>query len=211
MDNAFHLHEIPGAGLGPWLDALGELRIRVFREFPYLYDGTAEYEKAYLEVYLKSPRSRIVLVTDDSEKLIGATTCLPLADEGPEFQQPFLQNGHDVERILYLGESMLLPEWRGRGLGKEFFVRREAHARDLGLPVTAFCAVDRTHDHPARPAGYRSLEPFWESRGYVKRPELRAEFSWKDIGETDESPKSLTFWVKSLDLSDGGPLAINRA
>ena len=41
MDNAFHLHEIPGAGLGPWLDALVELLIRVFREFPYLYYGTA--------------------------------------------------------------------------------------------------------------------------------------------------------------------------
>lgn len=27
-------------------------------------------------------------------------------------------------------------------------------------------------DHPLRPAGYRLLDDFWRSQGYVKHPEL---------------------------------------
>ena len=189
--------EIEGTELAPWLDALGDLRMRVFREFPYLYEGTLEYERDYLRVYQNSGRSRIVLVTDGGGNLIGATTCLPLAEESAEFRQSFVAAGIDVNRCLYFGESIVLPEWRGLGLGKEFFVRREEHARRLGLDMTTFCAVDRPADHPLRPAGYRPLDGFWASRGYQKQAALKVEFSWKEIGESRDSPKTLTFWTKS--------------
>jgi GNAT superfamily N-acetyltransferase len=197
MENTGVIHELRGAELEPWLDALGSLRIRVFREFPYLYDGSSDYERDYLRIYQETPGSLVVLVTSPAGEVVGATTCLPLAAEGPEFRQPFEQQGIDVSEILYFGESLLLPEWRGRGLGKAFFDHRETHARRLGLPVTAFCAVDRPPDHPLRPDHYRPLDGFWESRGYVKQPALRATFSWKEIGEPTESPKTLTFWTKS--------------
>lgn len=193
----FQIQELRSGQLETWLDALGGLRIRVFREFPYLYDGSLENERDYLRTYQKAADSLMVIVTDSSGKLVGATTCLPMIEEGPEFQEPFIQQGHDLSRIMYFGESILLPEWRGRGLGKMFFERREAHARRLGLKTTAFCAVDRPGDHPLRPADFRSLDGFWESRGYVKQPSLRTSFTWKEIGEETESPKTLTFWMKS--------------
>ncbi len=193
---SIELLEIPGTGLEPWIDALGGLRIRVFREFPYLYDGSLEYERDYLRIYQNKASSRIVLATLEGAGLIGATTCIPLAEEGPEFQAPFLEAGMDVSGILYFGESIVLPEWRGRGLGKEFFLRREAHARRLGLDTCAFCAVDRPADHPQRPAEYRPLDGFWSSLGYTRHPDLKAVFHWKETGEHAESPKSLTFWMK---------------
>ena len=37
MEDGFRIHELMGSALEPWLDALGELRIRVFREYPWLY------------------------------------------------------------------------------------------------------------------------------------------------------------------------------
>ncbi len=197
MHENLQIHELQGPQIEPWLDALGGLRIRVFRDYPYLYDGTLEYERDYLRTYQKAAGGLVVIVTDNQGSAVGATTCVPLAEEGPEFQSPFLKQGHEVSRILYFGESILLPEWRGRGLGKEFFDRREAHARRLGLTTTAFCAVDRPDDHPLRPAGYRPLDGFWLSRGYVKQPALQASFTWKEIGEATESPKTLTFWMKS--------------
>lgn len=197
MGSPLTIHEISGAELEPWLDALGELRIRVFREFPYLYDGTLDYEREYLGIYQWCARSRIVLVTTADGGLIGATTCMPLADEAPEFQKPFLDAGLGVDDCLYFGESIVLPEWRGGGLGREFFARREDHARRLGLATTAFCAVDRPENHPLRPREYRALDGFWSSQGYIKRPSLQAVFSWKEIGEETESPKTLTFWTKS--------------
>jgi GNAT superfamily N-acetyltransferase len=189
--------EIDGTELSPWLDALGELRIRVFREYPYLYDGSLRYEREYLGIYQQCGRSRIVLVTTPDGSLIGATTCMPLADETAEFQAPFLKTGIDVNRCLYFGESIVLPEWRGLGLGREFFARREAHARRLGLGTTTFCAVDRPENHPLRPAGYRTLDEFWNGLGYAKQTGLQAVFPWKEIGEACESPKTLTFWTKS--------------
>jgi GNAT superfamily N-acetyltransferase len=189
------LQNFHGAELAPHLDALGELRIAVFREYPYLYVGTLEHEREYLRTYLQSSGSLVVLVFDD-DRVVGATTCLPMLDEGPEFQAAFVQAGYDLATICYFGESILLPAYRGKGIGKEFFVRREAHVRTLGMKLSTFCAVDRPAGHALRPVGYRELDDFWRSQGYVRHPELQATFVWKEIGEEVESPKTLTFWVK---------------
>jgi len=197
MRHGLTILERRGAELEPWIERLGELRIRVFREYPYLYDGTLEEERAYLGTYLDSPDSLAVLVTGPDGGLVGATTCLPLATGDPDFREPFIRHGLEVSSICYFAESIVLPEFRGQGLGKEFFTRREAHARSLGLTRCAFCAVDRPADDPRRPPDYRPLDGFWQSRGYVKHPELQATFEWKEIGETAASPKTLTFWMKS--------------
>ncbi|RYD32598.1 MAG: GNAT family N-acetyltransferase [Verrucomicrobiaceae bacterium] len=196
MPENFHVHELRGSEVTPHLHALGGLRIRVFRDYPYLYDGTLEYEMDYLKVYQDTQDSLVVLVMDDEGNAVGATTCLPLAAEGPEFRKPFEKAGIDPGGVMYFGESILLSEWRGLGIGKLFFDRRESHARALGKKVTAFCAVDRADDHPLRPAGYRPLDTFWQSRGYVKQPGLQATFIWKETGEDHESPKTLTFWTR---------------
>lgn len=194
---SFQIHELRSSQVEPWIDALGGLRIRVFRDFPYLYDGTLESERDYLQTYQKAVGSLVVIITDSSGTLVGATTCLPMIEEGPEFQEPFIQQGYDLNQIMYFGESILLPEWRGRGIGRIFFERREDHARRLGLKTTTFCAVDRPEDHPMRPVNYRTLDGFWESCGYVKQPNLQTSFTWKEIGEQTESPKTLTYWMKS--------------
>jgi GNAT superfamily N-acetyltransferase len=188
--------QLRGADVEPWLDALGLLRIAVFREYPYLYDGTLEYERDYLRTYVRSSDSLVVLVVSESDGVVGATTCLPLHDEGPEFQAPFKQHDYRVDDVCYFGESILLPELRGRGYGKEFFRLREAHAQSLGFKWTGFCAVDRPADHPSRPGTYRPLDEFWTSQGYIRHPEMQAVFVWKEINEAQESPKSLTFWLK---------------
>ncbi len=194
----YQIHELHGSEVEPWLDALGFLRIRVFREYPYLYDGSLAYERDYLKIYQKATGSLVVIVTDSNGEAVAATTCLPMIEEGPEFQTPFIAQGHDLGEIMYFGESIALPEWRGRGLGKEFFTRREAHAQRLGSKITTFCVVDRPDDHPLRPANFRPLEEFWKSRGYLKEPSFQTSFSWKEIGEENESPKTLTFWMKTL-------------
>jgi GNAT superfamily N-acetyltransferase len=189
------LQNFHGPELEPHLDALGTLRITVFREYPYLYDGSLEYERDYLRVYLRSKGSLVVLAFD-GDRVVGATTCLPMLDEGPEFQAAFVKAGYDLSTICYFGESILLPQYRGQGIGKAFFTRREAHVQALGLKLSTFCAVDRPADHPLRLTGYRPLDDFWRSLGYTKRSELQATFEWKEIGEEIESPKTLTFWTK---------------
>jgi len=187
-----------GAAIAPLIGELAELRITVFREFPYLYDGTLDYESRYLQTYAKAPDSLCVLVRDAGQ-VVGAATALPLADETVEFQQPFLTQGWPMERIYYFGESLLLPAYRGRGLGRRFFAEREARARQLGrFAWCAFCAVQRPDDHPRRPPHYRSLHGLWHSEGFVEHPELTTQYLWQDLDEATESPKPMTFWLKEL-------------
>ena len=42
------------------------------------------------------------------------------------------------------------------------------------------------------------LDEFWKHRGYSQRPDLVATFSWRDIGERDESEKPMIYWMKTL-------------
>ncbi len=191
------LQKLAGRQIATHLSALADLRIRVFRDWPYLYEGSRDYEAHYLEVYLDCPRSLCVLAWD-GERCVGASTCLPLADALPDMQQPFVEQGMDLSRIDYFGESVLLREYRGRGLGVAFFAEREAHARGLGLSLCAFCAVDRDADDPRRPAGYAGNDAFWSKRGYRQQPQLRSTFSWPDIGQSQHSDKSMTFWMRDL-------------
>lgn len=174
---------------------LARLRIGVFRAFPYLYDGTPESEEAYLRTYLDTGDA-VVILARDGDAVVGASTAIPLAQETAQVRAPFETSELGVSDVLYLGESVLLPEYRGRGLGHAFFDGREAHARRLGLGVTAFCAVQRPENHPARPANYRPLNAFWAARGYVERPDLNTTMEWQDVGETAETPKPMRFWLR---------------
>lgn len=179
------------------VEGLADLRIAVFREWPYLYEGGHAYERKYLQTYLDCPDSLIVVVRD-GDRCVGASTALPLRDAEPEMQAPFRQRGLDIDAIDYFGESVVLPEWRGRGLGVKFFELREAHARELGLQQCTFCAVERSPDHPARPAQYQPNDAFWRRRGYEKVAGLQCRYDWPDIGETAASSKPMQFWMKTL-------------
>jgi len=196
MTISFTYEELHGEALRPFLSDLGRLRIAVFREYPYLYDGDLAYEESYLETYVRSERSCIVLLKS-GDQIVGATTSLPMADESSEFQAPFLAAGYDLDDVFYFGESIILPAFRGRGAGHEFFRRREAHSRRVGpFRYTAFCAVDRPVDHPRRPADYAGLDEFWTRMGYRKNSALKCALEWKEIGEQVASRKTLSYWLK---------------
>jgi GNAT superfamily N-acetyltransferase len=189
---------LTGPAIAPFLSDLAALRIRIFRDFPYLYDGDPGYEQTYLRTYINSPRAAVILARD-GETIIGATTCLPLADETPNIQKPFMDAGQDVQKIFYFGESVLDPAYRGRGIGVTFFEVREAHATSFNAYSTAaFCAVDRPGSHPLRPAGYTPLDAFWNHRGFTRQAHLTCQISWRDLGEPAETEKTLTFWTKPL-------------
>ena len=198
MDDIITLESLSGAALLPHLDAVAALRIAVFRDWPYLYDGDLAYERAYLDAYAKATDS-IVVLARDGDVVIGASTGIPLAADTAEFKTPFVARGIDVANVFYCGESVLLPAFRGRGIGHAFFDAREAHARTLGgFAWTAFAAVDRDADDPRRPVDHRGNEAFWAKRGYLRQPGMTMHLRWNETGIGDiEHP--LTFWLRPLD------------
>ncbi len=179
----------------PLIPKLAELRIRVFRDFPYLYEGNLDYETNYLKIYTASTQS-VIVAAFDGDELVGLATAIPLRDEADYIQKPFLDAGIDVTEIYYFGESVLLKEYRGQGIGHKFFEGREIAAKKFGFQTTCFCEVIRPVGHSMRPENYSPLDDFWKRRGYEKHNELRSEFSWPDIGESTETLKPMVYWMK---------------
>ncbi len=180
------------------LPRVAELRIQVFRDWPYLYDGTRGYELSYLERFADA-QGAIIVAAFDGDAIIGVATGTPMTEHADEFAAPFRKAGYKVGKLFYFGESVLLSAYRGRGIGHQFFDHREAHARSLGLFThTTFSSVIRPDVHPLRPTDARALEPFWEKRGYKKLDGMIANFDWKDIDQPGKTAKPMQFWIRPL-------------
>ncbi|HEX5660533.1 MAG TPA: GNAT family N-acetyltransferase, partial [Polyangiales bacterium] len=171
----------------------------VFREFPYLYDGSLAYEREYMRSFAASPRSTLVIARD-GEAVVGAATATPLLEHGEAdvAAQALRTVGFDPAQVYYFGESVLLQAYRGRRIGHAFFDHREAAAREHGFAVASFCAVDRPRDHTSRPSDYVPHDVFWSKRGYRRHPGAVATFTWRDLGDAEESAKPMVFWTKEL-------------
>lgn len=195
------IEALSGPALMPVLPELARLRIEVFRDFPYLYDGTVEYEEAYLKKFAAAAGA-VCVVARDPERggaIIGASTGGPLMSVDPGFAAPFKAKGYDPAAVFYCSESVLQKGYRGRGLGHAFFDQREAHAKKLGgFKHVAFAAVVRPADHPLRPSDYQPLDAFWMKRGYRRADGIVGSYAWKDIDQPDETSKDMQFWIREL-------------
>lgn len=188
---------VTGAGLAEIIPALARLRIAVFRDFPYLYDGDAAYEASYLADFAAADGAVVVVARDDAE-IVGAATAAPLATQDAAWRDPLAAAGFDIARTFYFGKSVLLGRYRGQGIGHAFFDHREAQARAHGAAHAAFCSVIRAADHPARPADYRPLDAFWRGRGYAPLDGVTAWFDWKAVGGRVEEAHELQYWMRAL-------------
>ena len=189
---------LSGAALTARLDALAGLRIRVFREWPYLYDGDPAHEARYLAAYAQSPGALVVAASTAQGEAVGMATCQPGHEASEKLRASWAAAGLDAATLCYFGESVLLPEYRGQGAGVRFFQQREAHARRLGLSIAAFCSVVRNENDPRWPRDYTPLDGFWGNRGYAARPDISTVMSWREVDDTLKTPHVLSFWIKKL-------------
>jgi GNAT superfamily N-acetyltransferase len=188
---------LTGDELAEHLPALAVLRIAVFSDYPYLYDGDAEYEHRYLAEYAAAPNA-VLVAAFDGDTIVGAATASPMSAQKPEFRAAFEERGFDTAKLFYFGESVLLPRYRGHGIGHAFFDHREDAARKAGAEAAIFASVIRTDDHPDRPHDYRPLSDFWTKRGYAPVEGLISQLAWKEHGEESESHKPMQYWMRAL-------------
>lgn len=180
-----------------YIDKLAELRINVFREYPYLYQGNLEYERDYLNTYATCKEAILVIVKDGSE-VVGVSTAIPLEFETEECQKPFIDQNLHINKIFYFGESVLLPQYRGNGIYRQFFHERENAAVRYGSSMAAFCAVVRDENDPRRPKDYVPLDSTWQRFGYQQHPELQAFYEWQEVDSNQKTSKPMIFWTKAL-------------
>jgi GNAT superfamily N-acetyltransferase len=193
----YTLKTLIGPEIAPYLNDVAALRIEVFREFPYLYEGSVEYEMRYLQDYANCEQA-ILVIALYGEQVVGASTGLPMQFASESFAAPMVSEGYKIDQLFYFAESVVQLAHRGNGIGVQFFNERERFAKSLpNITHSCFCAVVRSDDHPLKPELYRSNHSLWQRMGY-RQLNAHAQFKWQDINESEESEKSLTFWSKAL-------------
>lgn len=189
---------VQGPDLLPYLPDISRLRVAVFQEYPYLYLGDPDNEQGYLEAYTASTHAMAVLALDN-QRVVGASTGVPLENEHQPFQQPFIDRGIDPASVFYGGESILLPQYRGQGVYRAFIVGREQYAQRLQrFKWFCFCAVVRPPDDPRKPADYQPLDPVWRRFGYQPQPGMTTTFTWRELDSDQPVEHPMQFWMKPL-------------
>lgn len=192
------VRSVVGEAIKPFASDIARLRATVFRAWPYLYDADVADEATYLQAWRDSWRSVAVLAFDGSQ-LVGASLGLPLEDAQASWRRAFTAAGREVGRVFHFGGSVLLPPYRGRGLGHRFFDERESQARALGgFGLTAFHTVERAVDDPRRPPFGHGHEPFWRKRGYRPDDGINATAEWNEPGIGLVTHR-MTTWLRPLE------------
>jgi GNAT superfamily N-acetyltransferase len=188
---------LTGAAIAAGLDELATLRLDIFREYPYLYEGRREDELAYLGGYAAVPDACVILA-DDGATIVGAATGMPLVHEDAQLRDAFADTTVPLDEIYYVGELLFRPAYRNCGLGHKLLARLESQVRSLGRYRTLTCAtVERPDDHPLRPPDYIPITRFLARTGFVRLPGVTTQFTWRETdGVKRDHP--MQFWGKDL-------------
>lgn len=187
------------------VDNISKMRINEFRNFPYMYDGSLEYERLYFQEFCKDPNSLIVCIFDDS-KLIATATSIPLlsnADILDNVASKFIAQSLDPKTFFYSGEFIVLQKYRQNGLCKNLLYSVESLAKTLGFTNLCIATVCRSKDDPRRPVSYVDSDVVWKSLGF-EITNIKTSYPWPTI-----QPNQLTvtvnnemiFWTKEMGRS----------
>jgi len=188
---------LTGAAIAEALDDLATLRLDIFPEYPYLYQGRWEDELTYLGTYAEAPDA-CVIIAYDGLTVIGAATGMPLVHEDAQMLDAFAGTTFPLNEVYYVGELLFRPAYRNYGLGRKLLERLESQIRSLGSYYTLACAtIERPADHPLRPRDYTPITRFLAVTGFVRLPGVTTHFMWRETdGVARDHP--MQFWSKEL-------------
>ena len=188
---------VTGAAIAVVLDSLASLRLEIFREYPYLYDGRREDELAYLKSYAEAPDACVILAHDEGA-VVGAATGMPFIHEGAQMLPAIAASQYNVEKLYYVGELLLYPAYRNKGLGLQLLGQLEQQIHSLGRYQHLVCAtVERPAAHLLQPDVYVPITRFLARTGFDLMPGVTTSFAWRETdGIRRDHP--MQFWVKEL-------------
>src|SRR5690242_14197663 len=94
-----------GKGFLEYIDFLSNLRIKTFKDYPYLYEGTTEIESEYCASYAQDERSMLIIAKIDNE-IAGICTGTPLSNAGisKNIEKILLERDYNIDDYYYCGE-----------------------------------------------------------------------------------------------------------
>ena len=190
-----------GTAILPYIEVLANWRIEFFKVFPYLYDGTLAYEQGYISGYAEGKDAMLVTVHEDNEVVAIASGIALLSEHDIVADATSQLAGLvNINTTAYLGEIIIQPAFRGKGLSKQIIATLERFYKNLGYSHTCFLTVIREKP-PMEPVGYVDPQAFWGPQGYIKT-NITTIFNWPTIqpeGQVIDAENELVYWVKTLD------------
>ncbi len=193
----YQIETLQGKATHALASEIASLRSSVFAEYPYLYEATIQQESQYFQTYMDKPSALCVTIKDHGS-VVGMALGMSLEDHDNEYKQPFLEKPFNLPQIFYLGDLILLSQYRGKGLGKTLYQKFEDQVQEKNYQYIAFCEIQRGPDDPKKPPHYRSLDTFWKDLGYNSLSPMKVSSSWKEIGGEDAVEHDLVFSIKEL-------------
>ncbi len=187
-----------GSEAAPYWHDIAREHIDEFKKFPYLYQGSYEEEKAFLEHFFTSKKSLHLIVFNKEHEVVGISCSLPLSEEVQEVQEPFIKKGLDVTQYWYISEFIIEPEYRGQGLLRCFVTEHEKHAKAHNAAHMTFITIQRPIDHPLRPRNYRSLDQVWRHFGYEKMQDMHVKWEYLQIDSQKTEETTMDIWSKKI-------------
>ena len=200
--NPYTIKIVTQENMKPLLPFVATLRINIFREHPYLYDGDFKEEMDDLE-HCTQLSDNAIAVAYYKDTPVGFLYGLSLAAFTPHFENPvgdlFKEKNLDPATCYYFGDIIILPEHRGNHLSEKLFDTLETYAQKQGYKSASF--ITESHEaHPLKPANYKSLDPLWTALKY-KKTGLTSYGSWQTHqpdGTIKKQQHSADIWFKKF-------------
>lgn len=197
-----HMKRFKGQAISPYVRDITDLSLIIYKEYPHLYEGTEEEYLPFIEHYTHS-KCGIACLLFDHAKPIGVAIGMPMSAMRGKYQQPLLnaRPEENFDTLFYLGELLLLKEYRGRGFGKQMYLELEQLVREEGaFKKICFCTIDEADlkSNPMKPKDYTSLDGFWRKLGFEKYNDITFSVYWRNLFEADDTPHKMSYWIKSF-------------
>lgn len=201
-NNSYSIKLLTKEEVTPLLPFVANLRINIFREYPYLYEGNFKEEMDDLEHCAKLPKNALAIAYHEDTP-VGFLYGIPLVEFAPHFENSvldlFKEKNLEPESCYYFADIIILPEHRGNNLSKKLFDALEMYAQEQGYRSASF--ITESHEsHPLKPINYKSLDPLWNSLQY-KKTDLTSYGSWlthQPDGSITRQRHSADIWFKHL-------------
>jgi GNAT superfamily N-acetyltransferase len=196
----FRIEVFKGAETAPYLQTLAQLRLETFCDFPYLYVGTLEDESHYMQLYTSTPQGTLVIAFQ-GEEIAGLYSGLPLNVPNvflKEWSEVLIQGRVNIENYFYLGELIVKPAFRKRGLGAQLMMRLLQETDAMGFSGAMGITAIRSLDHPLRPQDYFDTDTIWGKHGLIKSPVvLRGTWPTRQQdGTVERVENELACWLR---------------